>query len=217
LELRAVNPAEMRKDYSKSQLREADLHPDPIQQFLIWFDDALAAEVPEPNAMVLATASLGGSPSARVILLKGIDSRGFSFFTSRESRKGRELDENPRAALVFYWHELERQVRVEGAVVRVSDDESDDYFQARPRGSQLAAWASPQSQAIPSREALEAREREVERKFGEGSIPRPPYWGGFRVVPSTIEFWQGGANRLHDRVCYSRRDGGDWVITRLGP
>ena len=205
-----------RTDYSRLSLSETDVDSDPIRQFHRWFEDATLAEIPEPNAMALATATPDGRPSARIVLLRGYNERGFTFFTNYESRKGRELEVNPRAALVFHWHDLERQVRIEGKVERVSAAESDAYFQSRPAGSRLGAWASNQSEVIPDRADLEARTRELERQYPDGLIARPDYWGGYRVVPEIIEFWQGRPSRLHDRLRYIRRDE-SWVIERLSP
>jgi pyridoxamine 5'-phosphate oxidase len=212
-----MTPAEMRREYSKASLNEADVSPDPIRQFLIWFEQVMMAQVVEPNAMILATSTPDGRPSARVVLVKGIDERGFSFFTNRESRKGLEIEENPHAALVFFWHELERQVRIEGRAHRVSDEESDRYFRTRPTGSRLAAWASPQSQVISDRESLAHRLAEVAERFEGIEVPRPPHWGGYLVVPEIIEFWQGGENRLHDRIRYQRMPHGEWAVERLAP
>ena len=206
-----------RKDYARSTLNEEDVDPDPIRQFANWFADATASAVPEPNAMTLATCANDGRPSARVVLLRGVDERGFAFFTNYESRKARELDTNPWAALVFFWHELERQVRVEGRVERVSADESDAYFHGRPASSRIGAWASPQSQVIASRKALEERFGDLVNQFADRAIPRPPNWGGYRLAPETIEFWQGRPSRLHDRLRYTRRPQGDWLIERLAP
>jgi pyridoxamine 5'-phosphate oxidase len=198
-------------------LHETDLDPDPIRQFHAWLHQALTAEVPEPYAMTLATATPDGLPSARVVLLRGVDERGFTFFTSYEGRKAGELEANPRAALVFYWAELERQVRVAGTVERVSEAESDDYFRNRPRGSQLGAWASHQSEVLPGRATLERRLAELERQYADRDVPRPPTWGGYRVRPLAIEFWQGRRSRLHDRLRYRRAEDGAWVIERLSP
>jgi pyridoxamine 5'-phosphate oxidase len=208
--------AAIRKDYALSSLTERDVDADPIRQFERWFADALSAQVLEPNAMTLATATRDGSPSARIVLLKGVDAHGFTFFTDYRSRKGAELTENPLAALTFLWKEIERQVRIAGAVSRVSSAESEAYFRSRPPGSRLGAWASHQSAVIASREALEERLRDVRRQFPTGDIPLPPHWGGFRVVPDEVEFWQGRPSRLHDRLRYHREPSG-WRIERLSP
>ena len=208
--------ASLRNEYTHAGLSEADVAQDPIAQFCGWFEDALAANLHEPNAMTLATATPDGRPSARVVLLKGFDERGFVFYTNYEGRKGRELERNPHAALVFYWGELERQVRIEGPVRRVSEEESDAYYGSRPRGSRLGAWASEQSRPVGGREVLEARLRELEKDYEGKDIPRPPFWGGYRVEPEAVEFWQGRENRLHDRLVY-RRAGGKWGIERLQP
>jgi pyridoxamine 5'-phosphate oxidase len=197
-------------------LSEQDVNPDPFKQFSVWLEDALAAKLPQPLGMALATATRDGRPSVRMVLLRGVSDRGFCFFTNYESRKARELQTNPRAALVFYWAELDRQVRVEGTIERLSADESDAYFQTRPRGSQLGAWASPQSQIIPNREMLERNLQELTAKYGSGPVPRPPHWGGYRLVPEAIEFWAGGDNRLHDRLRYTREEQG-WKVQRLAP
>lgn len=209
--------SERRKDYTLLNLREDEVDPNAIRQFERWFDEAMKAGVSEPDAMTLATATPDGRPSARVVLLRGVDDRGFVFFTNYDSRKGRELAANPWAALVLFWHELERQVRVEGQVRRVSVQESDHYFQSRPAGSRIGAWASPQSEVIKSRESLEIRCQELEKSFEDGTIPRPPNWGGFRLVPETIEFWQGRPSRLHDRLRYTRREQSKWLVERLAP
>lgn len=207
--------ADLRKNYSLGALDITDVHPDPIQQFHHWFDQALAAKLPEPNAMTVATADAQGRPAARIMLIKGVDERGFVFFTNYESRKGHELAANPRASLLFFWIELERQVSIEGAVEKISAADSDEYFASRPLGSRIGAWVSAQSQPLESRAVLEARERELAAKYGEHP-PRPPHWGGFRVVPDRIEFWQGRPSRLHDRIVYTRA-GDAWKIGRLSP
>ena len=206
----------MRASYDRDQLIEADALRDPMAQFQRWIDEAIAAALPEPNAMTLASVDAQGSPSARIVLLRGLDARGFAFYTNYESRKGRELDANPRAALVFYWAQLHRQVRVEGSVVRMSAAESDAYFASRPRGHRLSAWASRQSATIAGREVLEAYLRAFEERFAEREVERPPYWGGYRLVPAAIEFWQGRLNRTHDRLRYTR-DATEWTIERLAP
>ena len=200
----------------ESVLDEANVDPDPIRQFGRWFRYAEAAGVPLAEAMTLATASSAGAPSARIVLLKGVDKRGFVFYTNYESRKCRELLENPLAALVFYWNPLGRQVRVEGTVEKASQQESEEYFATRPRGSRLGAWASRQSEVIPSRDVLEARLGELEAAYAERDVPLPPFWGGLRLVPSALEFWQHRGDRLHDRLRY-RRDGGTWILERLSP
>jgi pyridoxamine 5'-phosphate oxidase len=211
-----IDLAALRRDYALSSLTEADVDPDPIRQFERWFADAVSAQVPEPNAMTLATASRDGVPSARIVLLKGVDARGFVFYTDYRSRKGAELTENPLAALTFLWKEIERQVRISGSVSRASAAESEAYFRTRPAGSRLGAWASQQSSVIANREELEARLREVTLRFPNGDVPLPPHWGGFRVIPDEVEFWQGRADRLHDRLMY-RRDESKWTISRLSP
>lgn len=193
-----------------------DLHPDPLQQFQLWFDEFKAACPVDPEAMALATAGPDGQPTVRTVLMRGLDEDGFRFFTHYEGRKGRELEANPRAGILFYWRETARQVRVEGTVEKVSAQISDAYFQSRPRISQVGAWASVQSQPLQSRQALLDRVEELERNFGDGPIARPPGWGGYRVRPQTWEFWQHGEFRLHDRFLYQRQDGA-WAITRLNP
>ncbi len=211
------SPAQMRRDYRLAGLTRADLAADWATQFARWFADAAAFGLPEPNAMIVATAGRDARPSARTVLLKGYDSRGFVFFTNYGSRKGVEALENPHASLVFPWFPMQRQVVVCGAVERVARAETEAYFGGRPRGSKLGAWASPQSQVIPDRSVLDAAYEEVANRFGEDDdIAPPPHWGGLRVVPETVEFWQGRSSRLHDRLRY-RCDAGDWVVERLAP
>ncbi len=207
--------AGLRRTYQGKPLLETDLAPDPVLQFATWFSDAVDAGLPEPNAMVVATSSAGGRPGARLVLLKHYDAEGFVFFTNYESRKGRDLAENPRACLLFPWHEIRRQVRVEGAVARLPREESAAYFNSRPYGSRIGAWASRQSAVVPSREALEARYEELSRRWPE-EPPVPDFWGGFRVIPAEIEFWQGQDDRMHDRLRYRRR-GEEWIVERLAP
>lgn len=204
-------------DITTAVLDADSADPDPIRQFESWYREAHATPMREPTAMTLATASPDGRPSARIVLLKAADERGFVFFTNYQSRKGGELEHNPWAALVFHWPDLVRQVRVEGRVAKVSDEESDAYFKTRPRGSQLGAWASEQSRAIKSRADLERRVQAIAATYEDREIPRPPHWGGLRLVPVAIEFWQGRLDRLHDRVLYSRADDGGWTRERLSP
>jgi pyridoxamine 5'-phosphate oxidase len=199
------------------ELSEASIDPDPIKQFGRWFADAESAGLKLPNAMTLATATPDGMPSARVVLLKEFDATGFVFYTNYESQKGRELDENPRAALCFYWPELDRQVRIAGNVTRTTREESEEYFHTRPVDSQLGAWASSQSMVIANRDVLEGRMRELVRQYEGGEVPLPPYWGGYRLVPDVIEFWQNRLSRLHDRLRYTRQADGAWLIERLSP
>lgn len=209
--------SDLRKDYTLQDLSESEIDPNPFIQFKIWFDQALAAQLPEPNAMTIATATPDGSPSARMVLLKDFDERGFVFFTNYNSRKGQELAANPRASLVFWWAELERQVRILGTVEKISSAESDGYFEMRPANSRLGAWASNQSEVIASREFLEQRLQEWKSQYANQEVPRPPHWGGLRVIPTEIEFWQGRSSRLHDRLLYTRLDDGGWKIERLSP
>jgi pyridoxamine 5'-phosphate oxidase len=213
----AQSVADLRREYVMAGLSEADADTDPIRQFACWFQQALAAGVLEPNAMTLATCTPDGRPSARIVLLKGYDERGFAFFTNYASRKGHELATNPEAALVFFWPEIERQVRIEGTTTLASADESDAYFASRPRDSQLGAWASDQSEVLGSREELEQRFRLMEGRFAGGPVPRPPHWAGFRVKPVRVEFWQGRPGRLHDRLCYTRQADHSWKRERLAP
>ena len=198
-------------------LHEADVDPDPIRQFGVWFDEASAAGLYQPEAMTLATVGPDGRPSARMVLLRGCGERGLTFFTNYDSRKARDLAAHPWAALVLFWAELHRQVRVEGRVELASPEESDTYFAGRARGSQLSAWASPQSEVVADRGVLERRVEELARQYEGRPVPRPQRWGGYRVVPDSIEFWQGRENRLHDRLCYRRDPDGGWLIVRLAP
>ena len=209
--------ADLRRDYTLRGLNESDVDADPFKQFQVWFSDALAANLIEPNAMTLATATKDGKPAARTVLLKGFDARGFVFYTNYESRKGQELAENPWAALVFLWAELERQVRIEGQVEKCSAIESDTYFRSRPLGSRLSACVSRQSQVISSREVLEHRLQDLLVENANQEVPRPPYWGGYRLSPTSIEFWQGRPSRLHDRLRYRLLNDRSWLIERLSP
>ncbi|MGE5333288.1 MAG: pyridoxamine 5'-phosphate oxidase [Nitrososphaerota archaeon] len=209
--------ADLRREYMQRGLDERDVDTDPIRQFQVWFDAARDALSPEPNAMALATVGDDGRPSLRMVLLKGVDERGFVFYTNYESRKGRELADTPWAALTFFWPEMERQIRIEGRVERVSAEESDSYFHSRPIGSQLSASASEQSAVISGRDVLEKRVAELSERYQGQEIPRPQNWGGFRVIPDTIEFWQGRVSRLHDRLRYRLLADGRWQIERLSP
>ena len=212
-----ISVADLRRDYTLEGLREVDAGPDPFQQFQKWFDQALADRLTEPNAMTLATATQDGKPRARMVLLKNFDERGFVFYTNYESDKGHELADNSYAALVIWWAELERQVRIEGRAQKVSDQESDEYFFSRPFNSRLGAWASAQSQVIEDREVLELRLQELKTEYEDQEVPRPPNWGGYRVIPTIVEFWQGRPSRLHDRLRYRRSEDNSWSIKRLSP
>jgi pyridoxamine 5'-phosphate oxidase len=209
--------ADLRKDYILESLSEKDVKSHPITQFSAWWQEALNAEIDEINAMTLATASPDGVPSARIVLLKGFDEEGFVFFTNYNSHKGRDLVENPRACLVFFWKELERQIRITGLVQKTSAGESDEYFNSRPAGSRIGAWVSPQSEVINNRQWLEENEKKYSELFDVHPLARPPHWGGYRVQPVTIEFWQGRPSRLHDRILYSLAENGSWKIERLAP
>jgi pyridoxamine 5'-phosphate oxidase len=208
---------EIRRDYVFGGLHEGDAADDPTDQFRRWWDEALAAEIPDANAMVLATADANGNPAGRVVLLKGFDERGWVFFTNYASRKGRELAKRPRACLVFYWSPLDRQVRLSGPIEKVSAEESDAYFATRPPGSRTAAAAAVQSEPIPDRATLERRVAAIEAEHPDGTVPRPPDWGGYRLLPDEAEFWQGRPNRLHDRLRYEKRPDGTWRRERLAP
>ncbi len=210
-----MSVADLRQKYGKFELLEADMAAGPIEQFTRWFSDALEAGVPEPNAMTLATVGDDGQPRARIVLLKGFDEQGFVFYTNYDSGKGRELAERPRAGLLFFWQLLERQVRIEGRIEKTSEQESDEYFRSRPLGSRIGAWVSPQSQAI-TREELEQRKAELTQSLGDDPA-RPPHWGGYRVIPHYIEFWQGRPSRLHDRLAYRLHDDATWRLQRLAP
>jgi pyridoxamine 5'-phosphate oxidase len=205
----------LRKEYTREELSKASVAAQPMEQFGRWFDEAMAASLPEPTAVTLATADAEGRPSCRVVLLKGID-HGFVFYTNYASKKGRQLAENPHAALLFFWPELERQIRIEGIVEQVTQQESAAYFATRPNGSKISAWASQQSSVIASRDVLAARVTQLEQQYANAEIPLPPTWGGFRLIPNEVEFWQGRASRLHDRIRYRVVEGA-WVIERLSP
>jgi pyridoxamine 5'-phosphate oxidase len=207
----------IRREYMRESLSESDVHSDPFRQFDRWWTEVLKADIDEVNAMTLSTVSAEGFPGSRIVLLKGYDDNGFVWFTNYESRKGQDLAENPRASLLFFWKELERQVRIEGFCERVSSDESDAYFNSRPEGSRIGAWASPQSRPIESREILDLNLAAISEKFSDTPIYRPPHWGGYRLKPVAMEFWQGRPSRLHDRIRYDRSNDQGWIITRLAP
>jgi pyridoxamine 5'-phosphate oxidase len=206
----------LRHEYSQRELLEEDIADNPFEQFDHWFEEVLNADVPEPNAMTLATASVSGAPSARIVLLKGADASGFRFYTNYKSRKGHELEQNPRSALCFFWPELERQVRIEGRTEKLSREESATYFEGRPRGSRLGAWASFQSAEVESRKALQQQFDDIKKRFKDEEVPLPDFWGGYLLRPDYIEFWQGRPGRLHDRMAYNRVDE-EWRVSRLAP
>ena len=212
-----MNISSIRREYQLKSLSEQDVTSDPIKQFSIWWDEAVSAEIDEVNAMTLSTVKSDGIPASRIVLLKGYDERGFVFYTNYESNKGKQISENASVSLLFFWKEVERQVRIQGICERVSAEESDAYFYSRPLGSQLGAWASPQSQAIETRAILESKAAELELQYRDVKIPRPPHWGGLRVMPIELEFWQGRNNRLHDRIVYTKTPTENWEIKRLAP
>ena len=209
--------ADLRQNYTRAGLTEAHAESNPLEQFKIWFAEAVGAQLLEPNAMTLATADATGQPSARIVLLKGFDQRGLCFYTNYESSKGKQLEENPRAAIAFWWGELERQVRIEGPIEKVSREETEEYFYSRPRDSQLGAWVSNQSRVIESREVLDRKFEQLEQEYEGKIIPCPPHWGGYRLIPNLFEFWQGRPSRLHDRLLYSLLEDGSWKRERLSP
>ncbi len=213
----SLSLADIRTDYKKASLKKSDVASNPIMQFNKWFEEVIHSQAEEPNAMTLATTDKNLQPSARIVLLKGIDEKYFYFYTNYNSQKGRELIENPKAALVLFWKELERQVRIQGTVTKTSAEQSDAYYFSRPEGSQLGAWASPQSSRIANREELEEKVAVTTRRFQQEPLKRPPFWGGFRLEPTRIEFWQGRPSRLHDRILYLMNEQGEWDITRLAP
>ena len=209
--------ADIRKDYQLQSLLEPDVAANPFEQFSKWWDDAIKSKLDEVNAMTLATASASGMPSARIVLLKSVSAEGFIFFTNYNSNKGKELEENPFGCLVFFWKELERQIRITGTIEKTSATESDEYFNLRPEGSRIGAWASPQSSIIPSRETIETNIEKYRKQFEGAEISRPPFWGGYIVKPTAIEFWQGRPGRLHDRIQYNKQADGSWTFARLAP
>ncbi|MGI8952719.1 MAG: pyridoxamine 5'-phosphate oxidase [Chitinophagaceae bacterium] len=211
-----IGIASIRKEYQLQTLNETDVSENAIEQFSRWWNDAIRSNILEANAMTLATATKTGTPSARIVLLKGFNENGFIFFTNYNSKKGKELEENPKAALIFFWKEIERQIRIEGNVEKLSANDSDEYFNSRPVGSRIGAWASPQSHTIKSRQIIEHNAEKYIHEFKDG-IPRPPHWGGYIVKPASIEFWQGRSNRLHDRILYTKIESGKWKIERLAP
>ena len=217
MEKSPLNIADIRKDYMLAALDEQTAGDDPISFFRQWFSDAETAQITEINAMTLATVDAHQLPHARIVLLKGLDDKGFIFFTNYDSAKGHEIKQHPHAALVFFWKELERQVRIEGAIEKISMDESDAYFHSRPVASQIGAWASPQSTPISSRDILDLNYNRYEQEFSDIEIPRPPHWGGYRVLPKAIEFWQGRSSRMHDRLLFSLTSDGEWERSRLAP
>lgn len=208
---------DLREDYGKFTLREEDVRRDPMEQFELWINEAIDSGIEEPNAMVLSTVDPLGQPSARIVLLRALGPEGFGFFTNYHSQKGVEIDTNPRGALVFFWRELQRQVRVQGTIDKMPAEESDTYFRGRPRSSQIGAWSSPQSARIPNRERLEALVDRFNSKFPEGEVPRPGFWGGYLLRPTRIEFWQGRPSRLHDRLVFQKGKGNEWLMERLAP
>jgi len=211
-----MDPHALRKEYSQKSLKRKDLAKNPLHQFKLWLDEAIQADLIEPNAMSLATATLQGKPSCRTVLMKAFDEKGFVFFTNMQSRKAQELKENPQAAAIFWWHELERQVTLEGKIEETAPGEAETYFSKRPRGSQLGTWSSQQDQSLESREKLEAAYNHAKERFSRAEVPMPPYWGGFRLIPTRYEFWQGRSDRLHDRFVYVLKEG-NWQIERLSP
>ncbi len=212
-----MNIADLRREYTKANLSRKDLKPNPLAQFRIWFDQACAAEILEPNAVTLATVAPDGAPWTRTVLMKSFSAEGFLFFTNYKSRKAQHIAANQNVSLLFPWLAIERQVIINGCAQKISPEQSREYFRSRPQGSQIAAWASPQSQAIPSRKLLELKWDRIKQKFPDGEIPLPPFWGGYQVVPKTIEFWQGGKNRIHNRFLYIHQNKDRWQIQRLAP